>query len=101
MIVSCLQDEAAVSASHKKKMSIEETRRSLPIFPFKGDLLSAISTHQVLIIEGETGCGKTTQIPQYLHAAVCYLLVCQLISSTQLTHQSMAVLDHDHDRDKS
>ena len=26
---------------------------------------------QVLIIEGETGSGKTTQIPQYLHEAVC------------------------------
>jgi len=25
----------------------------------------------VLIIEGETGSGKTTQIPQYLHEAVC------------------------------
>lgn len=25
---------------------------------------------QVLIIEGETGSGKTTQIPQYLHEAV-------------------------------
>jgi len=51
-------------------MSIEETRRSLPIFPFKEDLLNAISSHQVLIIEGETGCGKTTQIPQYLRDAV-------------------------------
>ncbi|KPP73878.1 putative pre-mRNA-splicing factor ATP-dependent RNA helicase DHX16 [Scleropages formosus] len=30
------------------------------------DLLSAIDQHQVLIIEGETGSGKTTQIPQYL-----------------------------------
>ena len=51
-------------------MSMEETRRSLPIFPFKDDLLSAIDSHQVLIIEGETGCGKTTQIPQYLRDAV-------------------------------
>ena len=32
-----------------------------------------ISCHciQVLIIEGETGSGKTTQIPQYLFEAVC------------------------------
>ena len=59
-----------MSESDKKKMSIEETRRSLPIFPFKEDLLNAISSHQVLIIEGETGCGKTTQIPQYLRDAV-------------------------------
>jgi len=58
-------------------MSIEETRRSLPIFPFKDDLLAAISNYQVLIIEGETGCGKTTQIPQYLHEAVrCLSFTC-------------------------
>jgi len=60
-----------VSESERKKLSIEETRRSLPIFPFKADLLAAIASHQVLIIEGETGCGKTTQIPQYLRDDVC------------------------------
>ena len=51
-------------------MSIQETRRSLPIWPFRQDLLDAIAEHQVLIIEGETGSGKTTQIPQFLHEAV-------------------------------
>jgi len=55
-------------------MLIDETRRSLPIYPFKADLLSAINSHQVLIVEGETGCGKTTQVPQYLHEAVCFYL---------------------------
>ena len=52
-----------------KKQSIDETRRSLPIYPFKEDLIQAIKEHQVLIIEGETGSGKTTQIPQYLYEA--------------------------------
>ena len=28
-----------------------------------------VAMHQVLIVEGETGSGKTTQIPQYLHEA--------------------------------
>ncbi len=41
-------------------------RRSLPIFPYREDLLAAIHEHQILVIEGETGSGKTTQIPQYL-----------------------------------
>lgn len=53
--------------AERKKMSIDETRKSLPIFPFKESLLAAIKHHQVLIIEGETGSGKTTQIPQYLY----------------------------------
>lgn len=48
-------------------MDIEETKKSLPIFPFRDELIEAIRKHQVLIIEGETGSGKTTQIPQYLH----------------------------------
>jgi pre-mRNA-splicing factor ATP-dependent RNA helicase DHX16 len=50
-------------------MDLQETRRSLPIFPYREQLLEAIETHQVLIIEGETGSGKTTQIPQYLYEA--------------------------------
>uniref|UniRef100_K7FZK1 Activating signal cointegrator 1 complex subunit 3 n=1 Tax=Pelodiscus sinensis TaxID=13735 RepID=K7FZK1_PELSI len=44
-----------------------EVRRSLPVYPFRQDLLVAIAEHQILIIEGETGSGKTTQIPQYLY----------------------------------
>ena len=58
--------EPTVSAADLKKMSIEETRASLPIFKFKEELIDALSSYQVLIIEGETGSGKTTQIPQYL-----------------------------------
>ncbi|XP_041368249.1 pre-mRNA-splicing factor ATP-dependent RNA helicase DHX16-like [Gigantopelta aegis] len=58
-----------LTESEKTKISIQETKRLLPIFPFRDDLIAAIHEHQVLIIEGETGSGKTTQIPQYLHEA--------------------------------
>lgn len=60
------RETPALSQAELKKQSMQEVRRSLPIFPYRGDLLSAIQEHQVLIIEGETGSGKTTQIPQYL-----------------------------------
>lgn len=53
-------------------LSIEETQRSLPIWPFRQDLLDSIENYQIIIIEGETGSGKTTQIPQYLHQAVSF-----------------------------
>ena len=56
-------------AAEAKAYSIEDTRKSLPIYTFRDDLLKAISEYQVLIIVGETGSGKTTQIPQYLHEA--------------------------------
>ncbi|XP_054809447.1 DExH-box ATP-dependent RNA helicase DExH5, mitochondrial isoform X2 [Prosopis cineraria] len=43
-----------------------EFRRSLPAYKEKEAILSAISSNQVVIISGETGCGKTTQIPQFI-----------------------------------
>ena len=53
--------------AERKRMTIDEIKKSLPIFPFCESLLEAIKAHQVLIIEGETGSGKTTQIPQYMY----------------------------------
>lgn len=52
-----------------KKLSLQEVRQSLPIYPFRDELIQAIRENQVLIVEGETGSGKTTQVPQYLHEA--------------------------------
>lgn len=58
-----------LNAAEAKAATIEETRKSLPIYQFKDDLIQAMADHQILIIVGETGSGKTTQIPQYLHEA--------------------------------
>ncbi|KAK4406508.1 DExH-box ATP-dependent RNA helicase DExH3 [Sesamum angolense] len=41
-------------------------RKSLPAFMEKERLLQAIARNQVVVISGETGCGKTTQLPQYI-----------------------------------
>ena len=62
-------EEPKISAAKQKKLSIDEVRKSLPVYPFREALLQAISEHQVLIVEGETGSGKTTQVPQYLYEA--------------------------------
>lgn len=50
-------------------MSIQEVRKSLPVYEHREDLLQAIADFQVVIVSAETGSGKTTQIPQYLHEA--------------------------------
>ncbi len=52
--------------SDRAKKTMQEVRNSLPIYAYRNSLLEAIRDHQVIIIEGETGSGKTTQIPQYL-----------------------------------
>lgn len=52
-----------------KKLSILEQRRKLPIFANRNKLLDLISKHNTLIVLGETGSGKTTQLPQYLLSA--------------------------------
>ena len=41
-------------------------RFSLPILIKKKQILSLLDSNQVLVISGETGCGKTTQVPQFI-----------------------------------
>ena len=42
------------------------SRQGLPIWSFKADILDAIKANQVIIICGETGCGKSTQVPSFI-----------------------------------
>ncbi|KAK6357411.1 hypothetical protein TWF718_001723 [Orbilia javanica] len=41
-------------------------RMGLPIWAYREQLLQAISENQVTIVCGETGCGKSTQLPAYI-----------------------------------
>ncbi|KAL2316839.1 hypothetical protein Fmac_030715 [Flemingia macrophylla] len=45
---------------------IIEDRSKLPIASFKDAITSTVESHQVVLISGETGCGKTTQVPQFI-----------------------------------
>ncbi|KAL9181096.1 hypothetical protein ACHAXT_009901 [Thalassiosira profunda] len=47
--------------------SIKEQREGLPIARLKPELMRAMSENQVLVVIGETGSGKTTQMTQYMH----------------------------------
>ncbi len=44
-------------------------RESLPIYTERATLLDAVQKNPNLIVVGETGSGKTTQLPQYLYEA--------------------------------
>ncbi|KAJ3362316.1 DEAH-box ATP-dependent RNA helicase prp22 [Allomyces arbusculus] len=47
-------------------LSITEQRQSLPVFKLRDDLVQAVRDNQILIVVGDTGSGKTTQMTQYL-----------------------------------
>lgn len=42
------------------------SRMNLPMFGFRAAALDAIDRNQVVILCGETGCGKSTQLPSYI-----------------------------------
>ncbi|KAL8699627.1 MAG: hypothetical protein Q9224_001329, partial [Gallowayella concinna] len=46
--------------------SILRQRESLPIWDFKNNILQTIQGHQIVIVCGETGCGKSTQVPSFI-----------------------------------
>ncbi|KAJ6790770.1 pre-mRNA-splicing factor ATP-dependent RNA helicase DEAH7 [Iris pallida] len=56
----------AVSDFAKSK-SLSQQRQYLPIFSVREELLQVVRENQVIVVVGETGSGKTTQLTQYLH----------------------------------
>ncbi|XP_021748258.1 DExH-box ATP-dependent RNA helicase DExH5, mitochondrial-like isoform X2 [Chenopodium quinoa] len=61
-----LRDQQLAWQECPEGRKILEFRRSLPAFKERDALITAISSNQVIIVSGETGCGKTTQIPQFI-----------------------------------
>ncbi|KGN52121.1 DExH-box ATP-dependent RNA helicase DExH5, mitochondrial [Cucumis sativus] len=82
---SHLRDQQQAWQSSLEGREILEFRRNLPAYKEKDALLDTISQNQVIIISGETGCGKTTQVPQFileseiesLRGAVCSIICTQ------------------------
>ena len=56
-----------VSYGKRTDLSIIEQRKGLPIYQLKAQLIEAINKHKILVVIGETGSGKTTQMTQYLY----------------------------------
>ena len=42
-------------------------KKNLPIYSFKNEIMENIDKNRVIIISGNTGCGKSTQVPQYIY----------------------------------
>ncbi|KAL5545697.1 hypothetical protein UlMin_005384 [Ulmus minor] len=57
------QEKTKASDSLKTMQSFRE---KLPAFKMRSEFLKAVAENQVLVVSGETGCGKTTQLPQFI-----------------------------------
>jgi ATP-dependent helicase HrpA len=64
-----LQASARRKAGRRENMPTPRFNEALPIFSRKDEIIAAIKQHQVVVVSGETGSGKTTQLPQYCLAA--------------------------------
>lgn len=49
-----------------KYVKMCQLRENLPAFNLKNNILNTVKSSQVVVISGETGCGKSTQIPQFI-----------------------------------
>ncbi|PKI52734.1 hypothetical protein CRG98_026885 [Punica granatum] len=55
--------------SFARRQKISQQRRSLPIASVERRLVEEVKNNDTLIVVGETGSGKTTQLPQFLFDA--------------------------------
>jgi len=61
---------SSLSSSGYGYASIDKQRQRLPVYKYRNAILYLVETHSTTIIVGETGSGKTTQIPQVLNLII-------------------------------
>lgn len=59
-----LRESAELRRARLRQKPVVRYPASLPITAKRGDIVRAIKEHPVLIVAGETGCGKSTQLPK-------------------------------------
>ncbi|KAI8083455.1 P-loop containing nucleoside triphosphate hydrolase protein [Thamnidium elegans] len=61
-----LKDELEKMLNSSGYVSMGRVRSNLPAHAFKSTVVKTVLGSQVTIVSGETGCGKTTQVPQFI-----------------------------------
>ncbi|GFY44176.1 probable ATP-dependent RNA helicase DHX37 [Trichonephila inaurata madagascariensis] len=64
-----IEKKSAVFVTVNRKPEIQAMREKLPVYCEEQSIIEAIKENLVVIIHGETGSGKTTQVPQFLYEA--------------------------------
>lgn len=75
------QQSAARVAERSARVPVLDYPEDLPVAAHRDTILEALQQHQVVVVAGETGSGKTTQLPKLALAAG--LGVCGMIGHTQ------------------
>ncbi|EFN70159.1 Probable ATP-dependent RNA helicase DHX34 [Camponotus floridanus] len=64
----------------KEKLSklrkLRDTQANLPVARYKDEIIETVKKEKVIIIAGDTGCGKSTQVPRYLYEAGFRKIAC-------------------------
>ncbi|KAI1706212.1 helicase associated domain (HA2) domain-containing protein [Ditylenchus destructor] len=58
--------QRVIPPAPRMSLNMEHVRASLPTFRFREEIVEAVRSNNVTLITGGTGCGKTTQVPQFL-----------------------------------
>jgi len=61
-----LRELETKAASHGGYQKMVAQRARLPAYEMEKEIVQAVRKHQVIVISGDTGCGKTTQLPQLI-----------------------------------
>lgn len=80
--IICASTNAALilkqTCLHNKRLELSSTegtsatfislqqQQQLPIYQYQTEILSLLANHQIILIAGAPGCGKTTQVPQFI-----------------------------------
>ena len=78
-----LKEALDAKRTNSKYQELISTRSNLPAFQMRDHIVSTINANQVVVVSGDTGCGKTTQVPQ--------LVLDALIDALQGADASMVV----------
>lgn len=64
-----MESKPTVFVPVSRNEKIQESRLKLPILGEEQTIMEAIRENSIVLLAGETGSGKTTQVPQFLYEA--------------------------------